>query len=77
MNTYLVFLCIYRCGIDALSNLGEDFPVEVTPDTVIHFLEDTKEMLDGMSDEELISHKLMTDSNKINVSHAHVLLYLL
>ncbi|KAL7532357.1 hypothetical protein ACHAXR_004580, partial [Thalassiosira sp. AJA248-18] len=55
--------------IDVLSNLGEDFPEEVTPDVVIHFVEDTKEMLDGMADEDLINHKLMKDSNKINRMH--------
>jgi len=54
-----------ECGIDALANLGEDFPEEVTPDVVIHFVEDTKEMLDGMSDDDLINYELMTDSNKI------------
>jgi len=52
-------------SIEVLSNLGEDFPEEVTPDVVIHFIEETKEMLDGMTDEELINHKLMSDPNKL------------
>mmetsp|Transcript_3578 Transcript_3578/g.6913 ORF Transcript_3578/g.6913 Transcript_3578/m.6913 type:complete len:822 (+) Transcript_3578:71-2536(+) len=53
------------CGIEVLSKLGEDFPKEVTPDVAIHFIEETNEMLDDMTNEKLIDHKAMSDSNKI------------
>jgi len=53
------------CGIEVLSKLGEDFPKKVTPHVAIHFMEETSEMLDEMTNEELIDHKAMSDSNKI------------
>ena len=54
-----------ECGLDALADLDEDFPDECTQDVIAHFMEDTKEMLDGMSDKDLITHKRMTDPKKI------------
>jgi len=53
------------CAKDALRNLGEEFPEDVTPDVLIHFIEETKELLDGMANEELINLKLMTDTKTI------------
>lgn len=54
-----------ECGIDALSKLGEDFPESVTNDVVMHFLEDTEEMLEGLSDDDIANHKMMTVSGNI------------
>lgn len=54
-----------ECGISTLSALGENFPEDITPDTVLHFVEDTKEMLEGMADEDILNHEIMTDQKQI------------
>ncbi|KAL7535064.1 hypothetical protein ACHAXR_009250, partial [Thalassiosira sp. AJA248-18] len=51
-------------GLDVLSQLGEVIPDEITPDVVILYLENTKAMLENISDEDLINYKVICDQKK-------------
>lgn len=58
------FLSAIEHGLDVLSQLGEVFPTEFTPDAVSQSYENTKAMLQHLSDEDLLNYKRVHDPMK-------------